>query len=180
MKTRILSVRNRHYELVIDDGKAGADRRVLAGMTLYEGTRSWMLVDIRLHPFGTAHEYSGVAYADDIASRYLPESPEEADFVRSRLHTYTEDAEGIRWATFAGLVKGTPRDSPWLARNNHVGYFSRAEGFAYLKELQGWWASFEGNPDKAKISNPWLQPSQTQLFGDWCLHQARQERSLVG
>lgn len=163
MKTRIISHRNSCYELIVDNGQAG-ERKVLASMTLFEGTRSWMLTDIRLDPYQTAHEYSGGLSSDDISARYTPDSEDEAAIVRSLLHTYTEAEGTIRWSTYAGLVIGTPREGTWLSKKNHIGYFTREEGWAHLKQLQDWWSDYDGDPDTAKIPNPRLQPSASMVL----------------
>jgi hypothetical protein len=165
MKTRIISHRNSCYELIVDNGK-NAPRQVLASMTLFEGTGAWMLTDIRLDPYETAHECSGGLSSDDISARYKPKDEKEAALVRSILHTYTEDEAGIRWSTYAGLVIGTPRDGAGLSKKNHIGYFTRDEGRAHLKELQAWWAAYEGDPDLAKIENPLLQPSSSRVISE--------------
>lgn len=168
MKTRISSDRNKYYELIIDEGrKKNVERRVLAAMTLFEGTGAWMLKDIRLSPYEGAHRYSGGLYSDDITCRIKPETEAEAAFYRSKLHTFTEDENGFKWSTYSGLVVGTPREDSWISRNNHVGFFTRAEGLAYLRSLQPWWDEVRGNPDRAKIPNPKLQPSSTILHSEW-------------
>ena len=159
MKTRIISHRNSCYELIVDNGTKGSKRLVLASMTLFEGTGAWMLTDIRLNPHRSPDEYSGGLYSDDISSRLKPVDAAEAAQVKAYLHTYTEDENGLRWSTYAGLVRGAPRDDTWLQRDNHIGYFTRDEGLAHLRGLQPWWEGYEGPLEDAKIPNPWLQPS---------------------
>lgn len=165
MKTRISCLRNQAYELVVDDGKKDKERRVLAGMTLFEGTGLWMLTDIRLHRYRQPSAYSGGLFADDVSCYYKPKDDDELKLVRGLLREFTVDQEGaIYWSSFEGLVRGPRRGGTW-SRTDHngIGYFSKAEGMAYLKEIQKFWDVFEGDPAAAKIENPNLQPSETQV-----------------
>lgn len=175
MKTKIVGIhRNRGYELVLENDATDAGRRVLASMTLFEGTGAWMLTDIRLHPHRQPSKYSGSLNASDVTSHYKPESEQAAVIARSLLREFVEDSEGIRWSTYQGLVRGTPRvGSSYLERLNHVGFFSREEGLQHLRELQAWWAEYEGDLADAKVPNPHFQISEMYLF-------ARVDKELNG
>lgn len=166
MKTRIANRRNTHYELVIDDGSKGDDLKVLAGMTLFEGTGCWMLTDIRLHQHRTPSPYSGDLLGDDVSSHFKPKDAEESAFVQSLLREFLIEADGsIHWSTFEGLVRGQPRSCSWSkSSHNGIGYFSRAEGLARLKEIQKFWDAYEGDPADAKIDNPNRQPNAGQVY----------------
>ena len=171
MKTRIVRThRNRCINLVVDDGAKGKDRKVLASMTLFEGTGAWMLVDVRLHRYSRPSAYSGSLLADDVHAHFKPDNAEQAALVRSLLREYTEDDEGLHWSTYEGLVRGTPRvNCGWQASCNHIGYFTQREGLAYLETAQAWWAAFEGDFGDAKIDNPHRQPSETQIRSELML-----------
>lgn len=166
MKTRIgYACRNSVIELLIDDGTKGPDRKVLASMTLFEGTGAWMMMDIRLARYRKPSAYSGSLIADDIRTTFKPDSAEDAERVKSWLREYTEDELGIHWSTYEGLVRGQPRDGAlWIARNNHIGFFSRKEGLAHLKEIQAWWTDYEGDSEDAKLDNPLRQLSLTEVI----------------
>lgn len=163
MKTRISRPYASCVEVIVDNGKKG-ERLVLASMTLVHNCRAWMLTDIRLHPHREPSEYSGGLRADDVCARHKPESAEEAAFVRSMLREYREERGYILWSTFAGLVKGSPRDHILLRDGNDIGYFSKSEGMAKLEEIQAWWESYAGPMDAAKLPNPFLQPSQMEVL----------------
>lgn len=167
MKTRLsYTCRNSVIELLLDDAKRSGpeDRQVLASMTLFEGTGAWMLVDLRLARHRMPSAYSGGVRAEDVHAFIAPASEEEAQRIRSMLREYREDEEGIHWSTFDGLVRGKPRENcGWAARNNHVGYFTRKEGLAYLQEAQAWWAAYEGDFEGARLANPNRQPSESMV-----------------
>ena len=163
MKTRIIRRYGSVTELIIDNGKKGP-RLVLASMTHAHRTGAWHLTDIRLHPHRQPSEFSGELRADDAAAHYKPKSKKEAAIVRSLLREYRERDGYIIWSTFAGLVKGTPRDHILLTDNNDLGYFSRAEGLAKLAEIQAWWATYDGPLESAKLPNPHLQPSEMMMY----------------
>jgi hypothetical protein len=163
MKTRISRPEGSHIELIVDNGQKGP-RLVLASLTHVHGTGAWMMTDVRLHPHRTPSEYSGGLKGDDVASRYQPENKKEAAIVRSLLREYREEGGNIIWSTFAGLVKGTPRDHILLKDNNDVGYFTRAEGLAKLNEVQAWWEAYEGPLEAAKLPNPLLQPTEMMMY----------------
>lgn len=167
MRTRISSRRNSMYELVIDDGTTGDERKVLAGMTLFEGTGLWMLTDIRLHQHRTPSSYSGGLFSDDMSCHFEPQHDEESRFVQGLLREFTVDEDGeINWSSFEGLVRG-PRqgECSWSdTGHNGIGYFSKAEGLAYLTEVQKFWDAYEGGPADAKIENPHRQLTQSDVW----------------
>lgn len=167
MKTKIkYTCRNSQIELVLDNG--AEERQVVAGMTLFEGTGAWMLVDVRLHQYCIPHPYSGGLNSDWIQNEIRPKSDEEREFVKSQLREYEEHEDGsISWCPFEGVVKGTPRENSFLGRNNHIGYFSKKEGLEYLKNAQEWWSKYEGPLAKAKIDNPNRQPTASDLRCDF-------------
>lgn len=75
----------------------------------------------------------------------------------------TENGE-IYWSSFEGLVRGSRSGCSWSSTDhNGIGYFSRVEGLAYLKEIQKFWDGFEGEPEDAKIDNPHRQLSEMQV-----------------
>lgn len=165
------TIRHEHQriKLVIDDPNVPKDEQgVLAAMTLFEGTGCWHLVDVRLSLHKSINRYSGSGSAEDYHSSWEPKSPEEAELVKSLLREYREDSDGtIRWASFDGLVRGHPEVNGYRPVNyadfDQVGYFSYAEGLAYLKEAQTFWNGFEGDPNSVRIDNPHRQPSQSEL-----------------
>ncbi len=165
MKTRITRThRNTCIELQIDHGSPAKNKRdplALASMTHFEGTSAWMLTDIRLHKTRTPSKYSGGLFSDDVSACFTPKTKAEAVFVRSLLREYTEEDGMFRWSTYEGLVRGTPRQGVLLETNNHIGYFTREDGLAYLKNVQAWWETYEGNPAAAKVDNPHRQPGES-------------------
>ena len=164
MKTRIsIGYRNSCQELIVDDGTKGEARKVLASMTLFEGTRAWMLTDLRLSQYRVPSQYSGGLSADAVSAHYKPENEAEAARVRELLREYTEDVDGFHWTTFDGLVRGTPRlESAHMRNLSRVGFFSRAEGRAYLQDVQAWWAKFDGQGEW-RLPNPHRQMSESEL-----------------
>lgn len=163
MRTRISCWQNRCYELVIDDGAKGDKRKVLAAMTLFEGTGCWMLTDIRLHRSRTPSAYSGGLFSDDIHCYFKPKDPDESQFVDGLLRDYTVDKDGgIHWSSFEGLVRGKAVDRPPIS-DNGVGYFSKKEGLEQLNRIQEFWDVYEGSPVAAKVDNPNRQPSEMEV-----------------
>lgn len=180
MKTKIARTNhNQRIELVVDEGQKRIkkeDRKILAAMTLFHGTGAWMMTDIRLHQHRRPSAYSGSLFADDIHAHFKPATEQEAVVVRVLLREFREDAEGFHWSSYEGLVRGTPRhDSIALASGNHVGYFTRVEGLAYLEEVQAWWDAFEGDFKDAKIDNPHRQLSASQVM--WKMQQLARENA---
>lgn len=170
MKTKIIHThRNSCVELIIDEPVPGAERRVLAAMTLFEGTGAWMMTDVRLHQHMKVSRHSGSLRASDIHSFYEPKDEEQAKYLRSRLHTYSENEEGFHWSTYEGLILGTPREGDWISDKNHIGFFTKQEGLEKLKEIQAFWDDFEGDPDSVKIDNPLRQPSESAIMGELVL-----------
>ena len=163
MKTRISHFhRGRRIELIVDDGTKGMERKVLASMSHMEATGAWMRTDIRLHRHQRPSAFSGGLSGTDVYCSITPANEDEARYVRSLLRDFVEENGVIRWSTFEGLVKGTPREGGvFLADINHVGFFTKKEGLAYLAEVQTWWTSFEGSFADAKIDNPNRQLSET-------------------
>lgn len=166
MKTRISSRGNNCYELLVDEGPNCNDRKVLAGMTLFQGTGCWMLTDIRLHTHRTPSAYSGSLYADDISCNYKPKNEAESKLVQSFLREFTIEEDGsISWSSFEGLVRGHLRPCAWSRTyHNGIGYFTRAEGFAYLRELQKFWLDCDADPAIVKIENPHRQPNVSGIY----------------
>lgn len=163
MKTRIISRRNTCYELIVSNGDTLDNKQVLASMVLFESTGCWMLTDIRLHQHKEPSAYSGSLSNSDISCQYKPDDESEAEFVKGLLREYTINTDGsISWSSFEGLVRGDKRPCCWSSNfHNGIGYFSRAEGYAYLKKLQEFWAGCEEDPSKVKIPNPHRQPTDS-------------------
>ena len=108
--------------------------------------------------------YSGGLSASDVTSHYKPENEAEAAQVRAMLREFTEDAEGLTWSTYEGLVRGKPHlGSGYLERMNNVGFFSKKEGLEHLEQLQAWWSTYEGPLGAAKVPNPHRQPTFTTV-----------------
>lgn len=166
MKTRIISRRNNCYELIVANAASFDNRQVLASMVLFESTGCWMLTDIRLHQHKAPSAYSGALSSSDISCRYSPADAAEAELVQGLLREYTLNEDGsISWSSFEGLVRGVKRPCCWSDNyHNGIGYFSRAEGYAYLKKLQEFWADCAEDPANVKIPNPHRQPTEAVVL----------------
>lgn len=159
--------RNSTGQLLLGDGK---QKLVLARMSLFEGTGKWVLTDLRLRTFHRVpSEFSCVLDSDMVNSWLTFDSEEELNKIKSYLREYTVDYESdtIHWATYQGVVRGQPvtRDEyPYLADHlNHVGFFSRKDGLAYLKNAQEWWSKYDGEVKDAKLPNEHVQPSSSNI-----------------
>lgn len=165
MKTKISSQRGQYYELVVVEKVPANERRVLAAMTLFEGTGLWMVTDIRLHRHRRPSPYSGGLFADDIHCSYTAKNKRELAIAKGLLREYTEYGNGrLEWSTFEGLVKGPRQEEPTsFGNHNGIGYFSRTEGLDYLREVQAFWEQCSDDPENVKIHNPYRQPSEMML-----------------
>lgn len=173
--------KNRVIELVLGENPKSSDRKVVASMTLFEGLGAWVLVDLRLARHRMPSPYSGGLPAEAIHAHVQPESDAEARLVRSLLREYWEDEDGIHWCTFDGLVRGPRRlDSHVDEALRQVGFFSRKEGLAYLKEVQLWWAAFEGELRAARLANPNAQASEMQVSAALHMHRVREKALREG
>lgn len=183
MKTR-LSYDKGYISLIVDhQGDLSKDRAVLAAMTLLEGTGCWSIVDIRLDPDGYAHPWSGSLIAEDFQSSIVPESTQDAAYVKSRLKEYEEREDGrIVWCTYRDIVRGQTGVKGYIpvARHDfHASvYHSRAEGLAYLKDAKQFWDGYEGEIELAKIDNPFRQPGSTGLRSELMCRKAFRDRGL--
>lgn len=167
MKTKIIYTnRNTCVELIIDEPVPREERRTLAAMSLFEGTGAWMMTDIRLAKYRAPSRYSGSIMADDVCTGFKPKNKDDAEYIRSRVKVLYEEDGVIYWCPFEGLVPGTPREGEFLETMNHVGYFTKQEGLAKLKEIQQFWDTYEGDPAKAKIPNPNRQPSFSDISAE--------------
>lgn len=176
MKVRLLEERG--YITLVDAASDVVRPDVLAAMTCYEGADLWQVVDVRLSPRSRPSPYAGSLIADVLHASMTPESDAQADFIRANLREYIEDADGVfHWCTFDGIVRGSPRDPlpAWLAFDQ-AGFFSRSEGLEVLRQAQAFWQQFAGDPAKAKIDNPLLQPSESELLGRWFVQQMDREK----
>lgn len=167
-----------HYRgairLVIDDpAKPRGERDVLAGMTEDEGTNCWTIVDVRLSRHRRPNPYGGSGAADDYCASYKPDTPEDAQTVKSMLREYKEMADGtILWCSFDGIMRGAPTVNGYAPAKwenfDQAGYFSRAEGLAHLKEIQAFWEAHEGDLN-VKIDNPHRQPTLTEVMSHFSM-----------
>ena len=157
--------------LVNPDMKPWESDRV-ALMELYEGTRCWQLVDVRLATYRAPGQYMN-ASADDYHAMYKPDTPENATEVRTMLHEYTEDTDGtFHWCSFEGIVRGHPTIDgyrPSWHLTDQAGYFKRSEGLALMKEMQAWWEAYDGDPKLAKIDNPNRQMIETRIMSHFIM-----------
>jgi hypothetical protein len=179
MKTRLSHERGR-ISLIIDHGDRTKEKAVLAQMSHMEGTGCWSITDIRLSRQCTAHKYSCSEIAEDFHAHIIPESVEEAAFIKSRLREYHELENGtIVWCTFRNIVRGESSVkgyTPPTSTGFHPPvYHSRADGLAYLKALQVFWEGHEGPTEDAKVENPDNQPRESILMMEMWAHQRREK-----
>lgn len=171
MKTKLTYEKGR-ISLVVDHGKDKTqEKMVLAAMTLFEGTRCWNVIDIRLEENPVAHPWSGSGSGEDFYATFTPKSPEESNYVRSQLKEYEELEDGsFRWCTFGGIVRGAyeiDNFAPGTYQTFRRPVFhNRADGLAYLKDTQTFWEGFEGKIADSKIDNPYAQPRESRLSWD--------------
>lgn len=183
MKTR-LSYDKGYISLIVDhQGDLSKDRAVLAAMTLLEGTGCWSIVDIRLDPDGYAHPWSGSLIAEDFQSSIVPESTQDAAYVKSRLKEYEEREDGrIVWCTYRDIVRGQTGVKGYIPVARHdfhpPVYHSRSEGLAYLKDVKQFWEGYEGETQLAKINNPYKQPNATGLRSELLCRKLFKEKGL--
>lgn len=169
MKTHIYHQRGA-IKLVLLEGKNPYSRcKVVAGATLFEGTGCWVMTDIRLHPYRGPSPYAGDLNADELSAYIKPMDEAEAEFIKSHLREYEVLDDGaICWCTFNGIVRGHPapegREPPVFEGGGRAGFFTRNEILEQMKDLQGFWESFEGKPEAAKMENPHQQLSEMQMF----------------
>lgn len=144
---------------------------VLGAMNLFEGTRCWYLIDVRLRDYPAAHPWSGSGGGDDFWSQLTAQSPEEAAYIKSSLREYEEVEPGtFRWCTFRGIVKGECEINgyapPGYENFRRPVFHNRASALAYLKEAQTFWESYEGTIRDSKIENAHRQPTESDIrFG---------------
>ena len=165
MKTKI-SHSKRRIELVVDKGASGDQRKVLAAMTLFEGTGCWHLTDVRFTKYVKPNPYSGSVGADDYCASIQPENQAESDYIKSVLRECVElDSGEILWCTYHGIIKG--HDSvngyapPSWCNFAPEGYFAKNEALAHLTEAQAYWESQPDNileTDEWRLHNPLAQP----------------------
>lgn len=169
MKTKF-SIEKGRVSLLVDHGKnADAEKQALAAMTLYEGTRCWTIIDIRLEKVPVAHPWSGSGDGEDFYSEWKPKSPAEADEVKALLSEYEERADGtLMWCTYKDIVRGslavngyTPVSAHGLKRHIH---HSKAEGMAKLREIKAFWEGHQGTIVEGAIHNPYSQPSASDIW----------------
>lgn len=161
MKTYINKIDDNHLELQIE---VGGSKAVVASINGF-AEDAWIPKDLRLHEFEQPSQYSGSLRADDMLAHWQPESPEEADYVRSLLREYEEAPDGsITWCSFQGLVRGTPREGVFLSRQNQLGYHTKTEVMAWLEDVRAWWEGYTGEASKAKIDNPDKQMTSSQMM----------------
>lgn len=183
MKTR-LSYDKGYISLIVDhQGDLSKDRAVLAAMTLFDGTGCWSIVDIRLDPDGYAHPWSGSLIGEDFQSSIVPESIQDAAYIKSRLKEYEEREDGrIVWCTYRDIVRGQTGVKGYIPAGRHdfhaPVYHSRSDGIAYLKDAKQFWDVYEGEIEKAKINNPFRQPGMTGLRSELMCRKAFWENGL--
>jgi hypothetical protein len=169
MKTKI--VKQRCQILLVQDipVSPGKGRPVLASMTENEGTACWKVIDIRLHPRPVAHEYSGSARAEDVHSRYKPESDEDAKAAKGMLREYEERSDGeLVWCPCTNFVRGEQGVKGYIPAaydDFHPPlYHSRVSAWAKLRALKDFWEQHQGTVAAAKIPNPHAQPTESVVM----------------
>lgn len=184
MKTKI-RYRRGQIALMLDDGSKDPwhESPRVAQMELYEGTGCWQLVDIRLAPYHTIKSpYSCSLSAEHYYAHYKPRDETEASALRKTLREYDEDEEGFHWCTFHGIVRGhkTVRGyrPSWLT-HEFAGFFSRSESLSLLKEMQQWWEAYDGEYQAAKIPNPNIQPTQTDIWMRFAFENRFKDEKIV-
>jgi hypothetical protein len=180
MKTRLSHEKGRVSLIIDHQGDLTKEKAVLAQMTHMEGTGCWSITDIRLSRECRAHQYSCSEIAEDFQAHIIPESPDEAAFIKSRLREYHELENGtILWCTFRNIVRGQSSVkgyTPPTSTGFHPPvYHSRADGLAYLKALKVFWDEHEGPTEAAKVVNPDNQPRESMLMMEMWAHQDRQK-----
>ena len=170
MKTKI-SHSKRHIELVVDKGHSGDQLKVLAAMTLFEGTACWDLTDVRFTRYVEPNPYSGSVGADDYCASIQPKNQAESDYIKSILREYVELESGeILWCTYHGIIKGHDSINGYTLSSwsnfAAAGYFARNEALLYLTEAQAFWESQPDNileTDEWRLHNPLAQPRLTDI-----------------
>jgi hypothetical protein len=169
MKTKF-SIEKGRISLLVDHGKnADAEKQVLAAMTLYEGTRCWTIIDIRLDKAPVADPWSGSGSGEDFFSELKPKSPAEAEDAKAMLNEYEERPDGtLMWCTYNSIVRGelaingyTPVSPYGLKRYIH---HNKSGGMDKLREIKAFWDNHQGTIVEGAISNPHGQPSVTEVW----------------
>ena len=183
MKTKI--VKERCRILLVQDIPVppGSGRPQLAAMTEREGTGCWKVVDIRLHPRPAAHEFSGGGNAEDVHSRFKPESEEEAQTVKAMLQEYEERSDGeLVWCPCTNMVRGEQGVKGYIPKswdNFHPPvYHTRASAWAKLRAIKEFWEQHKGTVAEAKIPNPHAQPTESDVMRKIHLARFMKERGL--
>lgn len=168
MKTRLI-YEKRCISLVVDHGKdKDKEKMVLGAMNLFEGTRCWYLIDVRLRDHPAAHPWSDSGSGDDFWSQLTAESPAEAAYIKSQLRECEEIEPGtFRWCTFRGIVRGEAEidgySPPGYEDFKRPVFHKRAGALAYLKEAQAFWESYEGMIRDSKIDNTHRQATESDI-----------------
>lgn len=178
MKTKLHREKGRIRLILPDLRDADGRPCVVASMEQHEGTECWQLTDIRLAPHREVSPWAG-ASADDFHAMMKPSDADDAEFIKSRLREYVEDADGtLHWCTFNGIVRGQPDVDGYRPATygdfHEAGYFRYVDGFARLQEIQRWWDAYQGDPNRAKIDNPSLHPSPSAIAGELILYKLTQ------
>lgn len=167
MKTRIRHLRGR-IQLVIDEGARKGD--VLASMDHWEGTLCWDLQDLRYSVHRTPNRYGDCAAHHICASYRLAPGQALEDVTKHLARWYFNEAtREVTWNPMNGQIKGQPEikgSNPGFRGRAAAegGYFSRADGLAWLKEAQAYWATQPEWSETCRIPNPHAQISETGLF----------------
>lgn len=169
MKTKLIRSRGRIALILEEKGVTNDNSKVLAAMTLLEGTGCWRLVDVRLSKYKNLSVYSGSCMADDFCASYTPKTEEDMVKLKSWLRDYTVTDEGeVLWCTFDGIVKGNPsvnRYTPATWKGfDQAGYFSQLEGLKKLKEIKDFWDNREEIGVDWRLENPLRQISSSEVF----------------
>lgn len=155
--------------MLVDHGRGElGDKQVLAAMTLYEGTRCWTVIDIRLCQIPTAHPWSGSGAGEDFYSEWKPKSDAESSEVKALLKEYQELADGtLIWCTYKDIVRGHSNINGYVpACPNEIQrniYHTKAEAMQKLRECKAFWENHQGTIAAGRIENRYSQPGSSDV-----------------
>lgn len=167
MKTTLMREKG-CYLLIAGTDRTLDGRKVLAAMTLMEGTGCWMVTDIRLAKHRAVSAYSGSVNASDVRSQMMPKNDEEADFIKSLLREFTTLPDGtIEWCPFGNIIRGNKGVNGYIPVKS-MGYeppiyHSKARASELLRDIRSFWNEYDEDPNLVKIPNPDGQPTETEI-----------------
>lgn len=149
----------------------------LASIINYFDSGVYSVSDWRL----TEHRRPSPYLEGSTQSFYTPENEEEAEYLRSVLHTYEETEEGFSWDSFdAHYFQGDNMESKdkYGSTYTDIARFSYKVAYAKLQEIKTFWEGWS-DPDlnTARINNPHRQLSESRIMGHFMIKENLKQKA---